>query len=168
MADQQEKYPNVPAHARPKPKPASKGANGLTNQIIEMLKEKFGIVARRCNNMGVYREGETLEKGNFYEIKTKGRYTKPGTIKGYEDIDAIKLIQISKFKWNYLSRRWEPELPVSIGLKIAIEVKYGGDTQSPAQKKRQAEIESSGGVYIIGRSVNQVENELREKLKKYE
>jgi hypothetical protein len=41
------------------------------------------------------------------------------------------------------------------GRSVKIEVKYGKDRQSDAQKQYQEDIERAGGVYIIARDMDQ-------------
>jgi hypothetical protein len=40
-------------------------------------------------------------------------------------------------------------LTLKNGLSVKVEVKWGKDRQSEAQKKYQAKIEKSGGIYLI-------------------
>ena len=119
----------MPAHCIPKPKFTDSSANNLTKAIIKYI-ELMGYQAERINNTGRYIDttkkvkniqGQTVQIGS-------GQYI-PGTgTNGTADISAtIK------------------------GKSIKIEVKYGKDRQSEAQKEYQATIERSGGVYYIAK-----------------
>jgi hypothetical protein len=81
-----------------------------------------GGYADRINNTGIMRNG---------------KWTRSGTRKGIADIMAGKPIQVGDR---------------TISATVAIEVKIGKDRQSEDQKKIQAEVEKSGGFYIIARN----------------
>ena len=119
----------MPPHCIPKPKFSDSSANNLTKAIIKYI-ELMGYQAERISNTGRYIDnkkkfkniqGQTMQVGS-------GQYI-PGTgTNGTADISAtIK------------------------GKSIKIEVKFGKDRQSEAQKKYQATIERSGGVYYIAK-----------------
>jgi len=54
------------------------------------------------------------------------------------------------------------------GYYIGIEVKTGSATQAVAQKNFQKMVESLGGIYLLGRSAEQVEGDLVNELKRRE
>jgi len=123
------KYPTFPDHIRPTPKYTDKTANGLTKCITDWINfngyqaERIGTMGRVLDNRKTYTNviGQNVTIGSTQYI--------PGTgTKGSADISAtIK------------------------GRSVKIEVKIGKDRQSEAQKQYQANIERSGGVYIIAR-----------------
>ncbi|MBD2705553.1 VRR-NUC domain-containing protein [Spirosoma sp. BT702] len=75
----QNRYPNFPAHARPKPKYEDRTANGLTRCILDFVKFSGGY-ANRIQSQGQYRPGIGGRKGT---------YTYSTTRKGTADIHAI-------------------------------------------------------------------------------
>ena len=121
-------YPNFPVNAIPTPKYIDTNANGLTKCIIDWL-QLNGHQAERINTMGVAR----VEKGITDEVFNRGTpqkitWTKGTGTKGSADISAtIK------------------------GFSVKIEVKYGKDRQSDAQKKYEETVKAAGGVYYIAR-----------------
>lgn len=120
---------SMPDYAIPKPKYTDNSANALTKSIIAWI-ELNGYQAERINNTGRYVDNKKTVKNIMGQSITigSGQYI-PGTgTKGTADISAtIK------------------------GKSIKIEVKYGKDRQSEAQKEYQANIERSGGVYFIAK-----------------
>lgn len=120
---------SMPAHCIPKPKFSDNSANNLTKSIIKYI-ELMGYQAERISNTGRYIDSKKLVKNIQGQTKQigSGQYI-PGTgTNGTADISAtIK------------------------GKSIKIEVKYGKDRQSDAQKKYQQAIERSGGVYFIAK-----------------
>ena len=120
---------SMPAHCIPKPKFSDSSANNLTKSIIKYI-ELMGYQAERISNTGRYIDNKKLVKNIQGQTKQigSGQYI-PGTgTNGTADISAtIK------------------------GKSIKIEVKYGKDRQSDAQKEYQQAIERSGGVYFIAK-----------------
>jgi hypothetical protein len=119
----------MPRHTIPKPKFSDSSANNLTKAIIKYI-ELMGYQAERISNTGRYVDntkkfkniqGQTMQVGS-------GQYI-PGTgTKGTSDISStIK------------------------GKSVKIEVKFGKDRQSEAQKDYQSTIERSGGIYYIAK-----------------
>ena len=101
-------------------------ANALTKCITQFL-ILSGWQAERINTMGVYREGAKIQVGeNMRQLK--GKYTPSTSTKGSADISAIIK-----------------------GRSVKIEVKFGKDKQSDAQKQYQLAVESAGGIYYIAR-----------------
>ena len=101
-------------------------ANALTKCITAFLNYS-GWQAERINTMGVYRQGAKIQVGeNMRQLK--GKYTPSTSTKGSADISAIIK-----------------------GRSVKIEVKFGNDKQSDAQKQYQLAVESAGGIYYIAR-----------------
>lgn len=127
---------SMPDYAIPKPKFTDNSANALTKSIIAWI-EINGYQAERINNTGRYVDNKKTVKNIMGQSITigSGQYI-PGTgTKGTADISAtIK------------------------GKSIKIEVKYGKDRQSEAQKEYQATIERSGGVYFIAKTFDDFYN----------
>lgn len=116
-----------------KRKPAKQSpANALTDAIIKYVRSLGGSAAR-INVMGIYDQ-------------KMGKYRTSGSTKGVEDVDCTKPIYV---------RTLTSDEPIKIGLKVAVEVKIGADKQSEHQIKRQAAVESAGGVYIIAKTFDQ-------------
>jgi hypothetical protein len=116
-------------------------ANGLTRCIIDAINLTGGLATRR-NNAGTFREGKTIKRDfGMNAIKERSTYTFNGT-RGVEDIDAF---------FN--------------GVNVKIEVKYGNDRMSDAQKKYKENIERVGGVYIVARNLEDFWIEWTEKTK---
>ncbi len=108
-------------------------SNGLTRCICDFLKYK-GHHANRINTMGIPRVGKKLINPHTGVVKQSVTFTPTSTQKGTADIKAlIKL----------------PNMAYAIS--VDIEVKFGKDRQSEAQKKYEEQITNAGGVYIIVR-----------------
>jgi len=115
-------------------------ANGLTRCIIDAINFSGGY-ATRINNAGTFRKGKTIQRDfGMNPIQEKGVYTFNGT-RGIADIDAF---------FN--------------GVNVKIEVKYGKDRMSEAQRKYKENIERVGGVYIVARNLEDFWIELMEKI----
>jgi len=122
-------YPNVPDYAIPLPKYSDNSANALTKCVVEYIL-LTGNFAERTGNEGRVIDGRKTYTDTLGQRKTIGevkRIPSSGT-KGTSDIKAVVN-----------------------GRMVAIEIKYGNDKQSPAQKRYQEMIERSGGVYLIVR-----------------
>jgi hypothetical protein len=91
----------------------------------------MGGQAERISNQGQYRAGNKIQVGTgeiAYTKQLPGKWT-PGTgTKGTADVSATIR-----------------------GRSVKIEVKYGKDRQSDAQKAYQQDVERAGGTYIIAR-----------------
>ena len=132
VKDFKEKYPSVPEHAIPIYKPSEKGANALTKTVINFLQWN-GMQAERISSTGRYIDNTKVVTDVVGRKRTvgSGKYIKSTSTNGTADISAtIK------------------------GRSVKIEIKYGKDRQSDAQKKYQEAIERAGGVYIIVRNVD--------------
>jgi hypothetical protein len=122
----QERYPSVPLHALAFSKWTDTSANGLTKCVTAWI-QLSGYQAERINTMGVYREAAKIKDlDGISRTVGKGKWTKSTSTAGSSDISAtIK------------------------GRSVKIEIKYGRDTQSDAQRRYQESIEKAGGTYII-------------------
>jgi len=121
-----ELYPSVPENYLPQTNWTDNSANNLTKCIIFYIKNTNGQ-AERISNQGQYRAGRSIETVSGMR-QMPGKWTPGQGTKGTADISATIR-----------------------GRSVKIEVKYGNDVQSQAQKEYQAAIERAGGVYIIVR-----------------
>lgn len=122
-----ERWPSVPDHARAVPSYTDNSANSLTRCVIDWITLN-GYQAERISNTGRYvdnRKKVTDVLGNTREIGS-GKWIKGQGTAGTADISATIR-----------------------GRSVKIEIKYGKDRQSEAQKKYQESIERAGGIYII-------------------
>ena len=111
----------------PKNKFEDATANGLTKCIITWLSVN-GWQAERISNTGRYIDESKIVTDVMGHTKKigSGKYIKGSGTKGTADISATVK-----------------------GRSVKIEVKIGKDRQSDVQKKYQADIEKSGGIYFI-------------------
>lgn len=126
-----EKYPSMDDRFIPLTDWKDTSANGLTKCIIFWI-NAMGGQAERISNQGQYREGKKIDVGTgeiSYKKQLPGKWTPGQGTKGTADISATIR-----------------------GMSVKIEVKYGRDMQSDAQKQYQEMIEKAGGVYIIAKS----------------
>lgn len=124
------KYPNMPDHARVIKVPTESSANALTKAVIKWI-QLHGGQAERINTMGRMIDtrkvvtnvvGQQAMIGSMKYIPTTGT-------KGSADISAV-----------------------INGKAVKIEIKYGKDRQSEAQKIYEYEITKAGGIYLIVRT----------------
>ena len=130
LVESKEKYPNLPDHARVIKPYSDNSANGLTKCVIKWL-ELHGCQAERINTMGRMvdnRKVVTDVLGRKGMIGSMTYIPTTGT-KGSADVSAV-----------------------IGGRSVKIEIKYGKDRQSEAQKQYQASVERAGGVYLIVRT----------------
>jgi len=109
---------------------ADNSANSLTKSIMFYI-NATGNQAERIGNQGQYREGNKIQVGTgeiAYTKQLPGKWTPGQGTKGTADISAT-----------------------INGRSVKIEVKYGKDRQSDAQKQYQEKIESAKGIYYIAR-----------------
>jgi hypothetical protein len=114
---------------------SDKTANGLEKAICRFLVLK-GAQAERVKTMGRMiddRKRVSDVMGRSYTIGSTKYIPGTGT-KGSSDIAATLPLTIAGLK---------------IGLKVAIEVKIGADKMSEHQHKYKADIEASGGRYLM-------------------
>jgi hypothetical protein len=126
-----EKYPNVPIEYLAHTAYSESSANGLTRSVIRIL-EIHGFQAERINTMGVYRGPKKYtDMDGIQRTVGKGRYTRSTGTPGSADISAT-----------------------IAGKSVKIEIKYGKDRLSEAQKAYRDSIERAGGVYIVVRELD--------------
>jgi hypothetical protein len=131
---QKNKYPNKPErYLIPKYGKTDTTTNGLTSCIIDFLNYS-GHEGKRQNTAGRYIDGTkkfTDVAGRINIIGT-GKYIKSTSVKGQGDISAkIKLPNIA--------------YPVA----VEIEVKFGKDKMSEAQKEYELKMKNIGTPYIV-------------------
>lgn len=125
-------WKHIPEHCRPS-NPLSKystkrNANKIESMICDFLKLS-GHHCERTKTTGRMIEGQTIQRGFYGSVKTKSKWI-PGTATtGSSDLKAIVN-----------------------GRFVAIEVKYGQDRQSQSQRQYEADIITSGGVYMVVKS----------------
>lgn len=121
------RYPNFPEHARPQPKYSEKNANSLTKCVIDFI-NLSGYQAERINNIArkVGRSKVVTDVVGLSRKIGSERYVKSQMTAGTADISAT-----------------------IHGRSVKIEVKFGKDRQSEAQKNYQKSVEAAGGVYIL-------------------
>ena len=125
------KYPSMREENIPLTDWKDSSANGLTKCIISWINFNGGQ-AERISSQGQYREGKKIDVGTgeiAYTKQLPGKWTPGQGTKGTADISATIR-----------------------GRSVKIEVKYGKDIQSDAQKNYQEIIEKAGGIYIIARN----------------
>jgi hypothetical protein len=120
------KYPNNPYPVATVHKESS--ANALTQAVIRWIQIHKGQ-AERINTTGRYLPGKTIGVGMYGQRTLKGKYIPTTSTKGSADISATIR-----------------------GRSVKIEIKYGKDVQSDAQKKYQQDVEASGGLYWLVRT----------------
>jgi|694.fasta_scaffold107805_8 hypothetical protein len=112
--------------------------NALTDAVREYA-EVHGCVTARINVTGIYDE-------------STGKWRTSNATRGVEDIDVTYPTKI---------------YGIPVGIKIAVEVKYGRDTQSEHQKKRQDKLEKAGAHYIIAKDIDTFKKDFDELVKHY-
>jgi hypothetical protein len=127
LAKTKELYPNVPDIALPKIEYNDRSANGLTKCVLDFLL----LSGHFCERTG--NEGRVID----------GRKTYTDVIGRQKTIGTVKRIKSSGTKGTSDLKA------VLYGRMIAIEIKFGSDRQSQAQKDYQAMIERAGGQYWI-------------------
>lgn len=127
LANTKAKYPSIPDIALPKCEYSEKSANGLTKCVKDFL-NLSGHQAERVNTMGRMIDNRKTYTDVIGRQRTIGsmKYIPTTGTKGSADISATIR-----------------------GRSVKIEIKYGKDRQSEAQKQYQESIEASGGVYWI-------------------
>jgi hypothetical protein len=126
-----EKYPSMPIQYLAHTAFSESSANALTKAVIKIL-ELHGYQAERINTMGVYRGPKKYTDMDGVERTVgKGRYTKSTGTPGSADVSAT-----------------------IAGRSVKIEIKYGKDKLSEAQKAYKDSIERAGGVYIVVRDLD--------------
>lgn len=128
-ADQCAKYPSVPSHLMGVKKYTDSTTNGLTKCVIDFL-NLSGHQAERINTMG-----RVLDNRKSF-VDVVGRTRVIGSTKYIKGTGTVGSADISA---------------TIRGKAVRIEIKYGRDRQSQAQKQYQEQIERAGGTYIIVR-----------------
>ena len=121
------KYPSMRPELIPLTDWKDTSANSLTKCIIFYI-NALGGQAERISSQGQYREGKKIQVGEGFK-QLKGKWTPGQSTKGTADISATIR-----------------------GRSVKIEVKFGSDRQSDAQKQYQEAIEKAGGTYIIAKT----------------
>jgi len=121
------KYPSMRPELIPLTDWKDSSANSLTKCIIFYI-NALGGQAERISNQGQYRAGKKIPMMDSFK-QLPGKWTPGQGTKGTADISAT-----------------------IGGRSVKIEVKYGNDRQSDAQKQYQEAIEKAGGIYIIART----------------
>jgi len=129
LLDKLSKYPSFIGRENciPPPKLKETGANDLTRLVIDFLTFN-NCQAERISSQGQYRDGTKIITDCIGRKRTigSGIWTPGTSTKGTADISAtIK------------------------GRSVKIEIKWGADRQSDAQKEYQVAIEKAMGIYII-------------------
>ena len=130
-----EKYPSFIGreNCMPPYKCKEAGANDLTRLVIDFLTFN-NCQAERISSQGQYRDGKKQVTDCIGRQRTigSGIWTPGTSTKGTADISAtIK------------------------GRSVKIEIKWGADRQSDAQKEYQLSIEKAMGIYIIVRTFDE-------------
>lgn len=122
-------WKHIPEHARPanvlSKYSTKRNANKIESMIMDFLKLS-GHHCERTKTTGRMIEGQTIQRGFYGSVKTQSKWIPGTSTVGSSDLKAI------------VNARF-----------IAIECKYNRDKQSPAQAIYQAQIEQSGGIYMI-------------------
>jgi hypothetical protein len=124
---QRELHPDVPVAYLPPHRYLDHSANGLTRCVLAWLKlnghqaERISVTGRRIDQRQTYTDvlGQRRQVGTVKWIASSMQ-------RGSADISAIIK-----------------------GIPVKIEIKFGDDRQSDYQRTYQAEVERSGGIYLI-------------------
>lgn len=131
---QKKQYPNVPEHCLvQKYDNSDNSTNGLTKCIIDFINYS-GHYAERKNNTGKYVDNSKVVE-NVLGQKVKvgsGQWIKGTGVNGTADITAKIKIENTPY-------------PVA----VEIEIKYGKDRMSDAQKEYQSKMTDIGTPYIV-------------------
>lgn len=135
-----QKHPNFPENAIPNEKFSDGSANELTKAICKFI-TYIGGQAERISNQGQYRDNRVTytDVVGFKRTIGSGTWTKGQGTNGTADISAIYR-----------------------GISFKIEVKFGKDRMSEAQKQYKESVERAGAVYIIARDFDSFINEFRD------
>ena len=128
LEENRKKFPSIPEQCRVTPQYKPKTANGLTRMCIDLLRLS-GWQAERISNTG------RLIDNSKVAVDCIGRARKIGSTQWIKGTGTNGTADVSA---------------TIAGRSVKIEVKMK-DRQSEAQRKYQADVERSGGVYIIVR-----------------
>lgn len=125
------RHQNIPEHARPIKVFKENSANELTKSVIAYLEFK-GIQCFRQSSEGRMLPAKQVKNviGQIITVGTNTWIPRSKSGVGKADISAT--------------------LPPH-GKRLEIEIKFGRDVQSDAQKEFQAQVESMGGIYLLVR-----------------
>jgi hypothetical protein len=124
------KYPSLPlSHFIATRKYSDNSANALTKSVIDFIKLS-GHFAERINTTGTLRDNRQIVTNCIGQTRQIGRavWTKSGSTNGSADIHSL-----------------------INGKAVYIEIKYGNDFQSEAQKLFEQNVTKAGGIYLIVR-----------------
>lgn len=135
LADLQRRYPAVPLKALVVYNYRQDSANGLTRCIIDWLRF-CGHQAERVNTMGVYR----IKKNVAVDVIGRAR-------------------TLDESKWvPGTATRGSADIHATVnGRSVKIEVKYGRDRLSEAQKEYGESVMRAGGLYWVVGSLDEFE-----------
>ena len=138
LADNRERYPSLPDYARYVYAYKENGANALTRCVIDWIIFSGGQ-AERISTTGRAIDNTQTSTDVLGRQRTIGCVEWiPGTgTKGSADISATIIPKNGKY-----------------AASVKIEIKYGKDKMSENQKKYEANINSSGGIYLIVRNMD--------------
>ena len=123
----QKRFPDVPDYVLVSEKYRDDSANGLTRCVIAYI-QLLGGQAERINTMG-------------RPIDQRKTFT---DVLGHTH-------QVGSVKWiPGTSTRGSADISATIqGRSVKIEIKFGKDRQSEAQRKYAREVEAAGGIYYV-------------------
>ena len=123
----QKRFPDVPDYVLVSEKYRDDSANGLTKCVIDYIRLRGGQ-AERINTMG-------------RPIDQRKTFT---DVLGHTH-------QVGSVKWiSGTSTRGSADISATIqGRSVKIEIKFGKDRQSEAQRKYAREVEAAGGIYYV-------------------
>jgi len=122
-----EKLPSIPEYARCTPLYQQRTSNGLTRCVLDWLRLS-GHQAERISNTGRLIDGTKVVTNclGFKHRIGSVHYIKGSGTNGTAEVSST-----------------------IAGRSVKIEIKLGADRQSAAQRRYQADVERSGGVYLI-------------------
>ena len=129
LEDNRKKYPSIPEQCRVVYQYKPTTANGLTRCVIDLLRFS-GWQAERISNTG-----RLIDRSRVV-VDCTGRARRIGSTQWIKGTGTDGTADVSA---------------TIAGKSVKIEIKVGKDRQSAAQKQYQADIDRSGGVYIIVR-----------------
>ena len=133
LSDNKKRYPSLPDYARYVYAYKENGANALTRCVIDWINFSGGQ-AERISTTGRPIDKTQTSTDVIGRQRTIGSIEWiPGTgTKGSSDISASIIPKSGKY-----------------AASVKIEIKYSKDKMSENQKKYEAKINSSGGVYLV-------------------
>jgi hypothetical protein len=136
LAQLQQRCPNVPDYALPRPTYNDSTANGLTRSIIDFIKLRGGQAER------ISSEGRIIDQ----------RKAVPDAMGNVRVIGSIKRVRASSQVGTAdISATVKDANGIGRSVKIEVKNKHTHDRQSEAQKAYQKQVEAAGGIYYIAR-----------------